>query len=76
MKQQIVSELRKLRTTRSAWGLLAGALALIALGVAGVLWESNHAALAAPLATQPMLHVALSLTWVFVMILGAAFVHR
>ena len=70
MKQQIVSEFRKLRTTRSAWGLLAGSLALVALGVVGVLWESHRATLAAPLAAQPMLHVAVSLTWVFVMILG------
>lgn len=70
MKRQIVSEFRKLRTTRSAWGLLAGALALVALGVVGVLWESSNAVLAAPLAAQPMFHVALSITWVFVMILG------
>ena len=70
MKQQIVSEFRKLHTTRSAWGLLAGSLGLVALGVVAVLWESNHTTLAAPLADQPVLHIALSLTWVFVMILG------
>lgn len=70
MKAQIVSEFRKLRTTRSAWGLLAGVLALLALGVVGVLWESSQTVLAKPLAAQPMFHVALSLTWVFVMILG------
>ena len=70
MKRQIVSEFRKLRTTRSAWGLLAGALALVALGVVGVLWESNDVVLARPMVAQPMFHVALSLTWVFVLILG------
>jgi ABC-type transport system involved in multi-copper enzyme maturation permease subunit len=70
MKRQIVSEFRKLRTTRSAWGLLAGALALVALGVVGVLWESSNAVLAAPLVAQPMFHVALSINWVFAMILG------
>ena len=32
MNQQIVSEFRKLRTTRTAWGLLAGLLALVAPG--------------------------------------------
>ena len=58
MKQQIVSEFRKLRTTRSAWGLLAGSLGLVALGVVAVLWESNHTTLAAPLADQPVLHIA------------------
>jgi hypothetical protein len=42
----------------------------VALGVVGVLWESNLATLSAPLADQPMLHIASSLTWVFVMILG------
>jgi ABC-2 type transport system permease protein len=70
MKQQVVSEFRKLRTTRSAWSLLAGSLALVALGVVGVLWESDRVSLAAPVAAQPMVHVALSLTWVFVLILG------
>jgi ABC-2 type transport system permease protein len=70
MNDQIVSEFRKLRTTRSAWGLLAGSVALVALGVVGVLWEATDASLAAPLSAQPMLRVSLSLTWVFVLILG------
>ena len=70
MMNQIVSEFRKLRTTRSAWGLLAGALGLVALGVGGGLWQARDASLAVPLAAQPMLRVALSTTWVFVMILG------
>lgn len=70
MRNQIVSELRKLRTTRSAWGLLAGALGLVALGVGGGLWQATDASLTAPLAAQPMLRVSLSVTWVFVMIIG------
>jgi ABC-type transport system involved in multi-copper enzyme maturation permease subunit len=70
MKNQIVSEIRKLRTTRSAWGLLTGSLGLVALGVVGVLWESTPASLTVPLAARSVTHVALSVTWVFVLILG------
>jgi ABC-2 type transport system permease protein len=70
MNAQIVSEFRKLRTTRSAWGLFAGSSGLVALGVAGVLWQAHGAASAVPLAAHPILNVSLSLTWLFVMILG------
>src|SRR5258708_3901398 len=70
MRNQIVSEIRKLRTTRSAWGLLIGSLGLVGLGVVGTLWESTPAILTAPLAAQSGTHVALSFTWVFVLILG------
>jgi len=70
MRNQIVSEMRKLRTTRSGWGLLIGSTGLVGLGVFGVLWESTPAMLAAPLAAHPVTHVALSLTWLFVLILG------
>jgi ABC-2 type transport system permease protein len=70
MNDQIVSEYRKLRTTRSALALLAGSLGLIGLGVVGVLWDATPASLAVPLATLPILRVPLAVTWVFVMILG------
>jgi ABC-2 type transport system permease protein len=70
MRNQIVSEMRKLRTTRSGWGLLIGSMGLVALGVVGVLWESTPAGRAAPLASQPVTHVAMSATWLFVLILG------
>jgi ABC-type transport system involved in multi-copper enzyme maturation permease subunit len=70
MRNQIVSEIRKLRTTRSGWGLLAGSSGLVGLGVVGVLWESKATSLAAPLAAQSVTHVALSVTWLFVLILG------
>jgi ABC-2 type transport system permease protein len=70
MKNQIVSEYRKLTTTRTAWGLLVGLLALVAVGVVGVMWDAGPAALAAPLGAGPFLSVALGVTWAFVMILG------
>jgi drug/metabolite transporter superfamily protein YnfA len=70
MRNQIVSEMRKLRTTRSGWGLLIGSPGLVGLGVFGVLWESTPAMLAVSLAAHPVTHVALSLTWLFVLILG------
>ena len=37
MKEQIRSEYRKLRTTRSVWGLLAGLVALSGLATWGIL---------------------------------------
>ena len=70
MRNQIVSEMRKLRTTRSGWGLLVGSSGLVGFGVVGVLWESTTANLTAPLAAQSVTHVALSVTWLFVLILG------
>jgi ABC-2 type transport system permease protein len=70
MRRQIVSEIRKLRTTRSPWGLLLGLLALVGLGVGAVLWESTPRELAAPFADQSITHVAISATWLFVLILG------
>jgi ABC-2 type transport system permease protein len=70
MKRQIVSELRKLRTTRTAWGLLAGLLALTALGVVGVMNDATPASLAAPLAAAPFLAVPIGISWAFVLILG------
>ncbi len=70
MKNQIVSEYRKLLTTRTGWGLLVGLLALVAVGVVGVMVDATPAALAAPLSAGPFLSVPLGVTWVFVMILG------
>lgn len=70
MRNQIVSEFRKLSTTRSAWGLLAGLLGLIGFGVVGGLWQASSASLAVPVASQIMLRVPMAVTWVFVMILG------
>ncbi len=70
MKNQIISEFRKLRTVRSTWGLLVGALLLVAVGVIAVLWEGTSASLAAPVTSQPLVRVSLSVTWFFTLILG------
>jgi ABC-2 type transport system permease protein len=67
MKQQIVSEYRKLRTTRTVWGVLAGMLALTALGVGGVLWDATRAG---TLEGLPFITVPMGITWGFVLILG------
>ena len=67
MRRQMVSEFRKLRTTRTAWGLLAGLLALVAIGVGGVLWEATRAG---ELTGLPFLGVPMGIAWAFVLILG------
>jgi ABC-2 type transport system permease protein len=70
MRNQVVSELRKLRTTRSVWGLLGALLAVVALGTWGALWAVPNASLAVSLAYQRFLNVPMSLVSIFVMILG------
>ena len=49
MNDVIRSEFRKLRTTRTAFGLLAGVVALTGLAIWGSLGSATHAELAAGL---------------------------
>jgi hypothetical protein len=67
MKRQIVSEFRKLWTTRAAWGLLAGLLALTGVGVVGVLVDATRTR---ALAGMPFLSVPMGISWAFVLIMG------
>jgi ABC-2 type transport system permease protein len=70
MRNQIRSEIIKLRTTRSAVVMLLALAAIVALGVVAVTSDVGAAALAAPLERQPALHVVLSIAPVFALLLG------
>jgi ABC-2 type transport system permease protein len=69
MKDQIVSELRKLTTTRSAFALLAGLLAVVGLGAVAVTTDGQPNLLV-PLEHQAFLNVVLSITPIFALLLG------
>jgi ABC-2 type transport system permease protein len=69
MRDLMIAELKKLRTTRSTWGLLAGMLAMVVLGVATTVSESSSALLRKPLHEQQMMLV-LIYTRLFVLVLG------
>jgi ABC-2 type transport system permease protein len=69
MKGQIVSELRKLTTTRSAFALLAGLLAVVGLGAVAVTTDGEPNLLV-PLEGQAFLNVVLSITPIFALLLG------
>ena len=69
MKGQIVSELRKLTTTRSAFALLAGLLAVVGLGAVAVTTDGEPNLLV-PLQGQAFLNVVLSITPIFALLLG------
>jgi ABC-2 type transport system permease protein len=68
MKRQIVSELRKLTTTRSVYATLAALLAVVAFGVVAIVAEGRPRAL--PLEQQPFLHVAMTIAPLFGLLLG------
>jgi ABC-2 type transport system permease protein len=68
MKRQIVSELRKLTTTRSVYATLAALLAVVAFGVVAIVAEGRPHAL--PLERQPFLHVAMTIAPLFGLLLG------
>lgn len=69
MRALVGSELRKLRTTRSSWGLLAGMLAMVAVGTTSIISESPAEELHKPLHEQPLM-LMLTYTRLFVLVLG------
>jgi len=70
MRNQIASEVRKLTTTRSAYTMLGGMVAAVALGAVAVAVDSKGPVLAAPLESQAFLHVAQLIAPVFALLLG------
>lgn len=69
MNALVKAELAKLRTTRSAWGLLLGMLGLVAIGTASVASESSAEVFADPFREQQFM-LALHFTRLFVLVLG------
>lgn len=69
MKSLVIGELRKLRTTRSTWGLLAGMVAMVALGTYTTVSESTATELRDPLHEQQLMLI-LIYTRLFVLVLG------
>jgi ABC-type transport system involved in multi-copper enzyme maturation permease subunit len=70
MKRQIVSELRKLTTTRSVYAMLGALLAVVTFGVVAINAETTGAAVQIPLQYQPFLHVAMTIAPLFGLLLG------
>ena len=69
MKQQIRSEYRKLRTTRTMWGLLAGLVALSGLATWGILANMSFGASAA-LTSPPVVVPLMMVVPIFALVLG------
>lgn len=69
MKDQIRSEYRKLRTTRTVWGLLAGLVALTGLATWGIIAHTSLGASAA-LTSLPVVVPLMMVVPVFTLVLG------
>ena len=69
MKEQIRSEYRKLRTTRTIWGLLAGLVALSGLATWGIL-ASTHLGASVTLTSLPVIVPLVMVVPVFALVLG------
>ena len=70
MRNQIASEFRKLTTTRSVYAMLAGLVAVVALGVGAIVTDGGSTDLRAPLEQQAFLHVSLTIAPLFGLLLG------
>jgi len=70
LKRQILSEVRKLATTRSVYSMTAGLLALMTLGVVVTVTEIDPGQLARPLELQPFLVVPLTIAPLFALLMG------
>jgi ABC-type transport system involved in multi-copper enzyme maturation permease subunit len=70
MRNQIASELRKLTTTRSVYLMLAGLLAIVAIGTVAIVADTRPADLHGPLQHQAFLHVSLTIAPLFGLLLG------
>lgn len=70
MRNQIWSEMVKLRTTRSGIMLLAALVVVVALGVVALVTDTEAATPIRPLERQAFLHVMLAITPMFALLLG------
>jgi ABC-2 type transport system permease protein len=70
MRNQIGSEFRKLATTRSIYAMLAGLMAVVAVGVVAIVTGGGSTDLRAPLEQQALMHVSLAIAPLFGLLLG------
>jgi ABC-type transport system involved in multi-copper enzyme maturation permease subunit len=70
MNRQIVSELRKLTTTRSVYAMLAALVAVVAFGVVAIVADGAAGQLNGPIERQAFLHVAMTIAPLFGLLLG------
>ena len=71
LRQQVISEWRKIRSTRTVWGLLIGLVALIALGTIGRLANGRRVAdLSGPLTSLELLGIPLFSLMIFSLVMG------
>jgi ABC-2 type transport system permease protein len=70
MRNQIRSEVIKLRTTRSGIVMLGALAVVVALGVVALVTDADAPALVRPLEHQAFLHVMLSIAPLFALLLG------
>jgi ABC-2 type transport system permease protein len=70
MRDQIDSEFRKLTTTRSIYAMLAGLVAVVAIGVVAIVTGGGSTDLQAPLEQQAFRHVSLTIAPLFGLLLG------
>ena len=70
MRNQIASEVGKLTSTRSIYAMLAGLVAIVAIGVVATTTDGQPGSLLAPLEHQVFLHVSLTIAPLFGLLLG------
>jgi ABC-2 type transport system permease protein len=70
MRRQMRSEWRKIRTTRTVWGLLAGLVALIALAAIGALTHAPPSRFRGPLTSQALLGIPVFSLTIFSLVMG------
>jgi ABC-type transport system involved in multi-copper enzyme maturation permease subunit len=70
MKRQIVSEFRKLRTTRSVWSMTAGLLAIVVIAIVATVADFHPAEVHGSAATLPFVNLTLTVIPLFALLLG------
>ena len=70
MRRQIVSELRKLRTTRSVYAMAGGLLAIVILGVIAVVSDFQPGEVRGSVASMPFVNLAVTALPLFSLLLG------
>jgi ABC-2 type transport system permease protein len=70
MRRQIVSEFRKLRTTRSVYAMAGGLLAIVLLGVIATVSDFQPSEVRGSVATLPFVNLVLTVIPLFALLLG------